>query len=68
MMAATIEAPTDAQLSYIAFCAIRETLMASGDWQRVQDKAQWEHMTPWGVLNEWPSLRVPALAGQEGKP
>ena len=30
--------------------------MDEDERQRVRNKAQWEHLTPWAVLEEWPSM------------
>lgn len=43
-------------LTYAGFRAVKSAMTAE-EWQRVEDKCQWERMIPWAVLNEWPSLR-----------
>jgi hypothetical protein len=43
-------------LTYEEYRAVRAA-MTVAQWERVQAKAKWEQMTPWAVLNEWPSLR-----------
>jgi hypothetical protein len=32
--------------------------MSEAQRGRVREKAQWEHMSLWSVLNHWPSLRI----------
>jgi len=32
--------------------------MRDDERQLVRDKAQYEHMSLWAVLNDWPSLRL----------
>ena len=44
------------RLTYAGYRAVKDA-MTVGEWGRVQDKCRWEHMIPWAVLNEWPSLR-----------
>lgn len=51
-------------LTYEQYRELR-ALATPEQWERVQDKARWEHMTPWAVLNEWPSLRPASSPGQE---
>ncbi len=55
--------PSDAPnraLAYDEYRALRAR-MSVAQWERVTAKARWEQMTPWAVLNEWPSLRIEVL-------
>lgn len=55
-------------LTYEGYEAVRRAMTVS-EWERVKAKSQWEHMTPWQVLNDWPSLRGSgASALAEGVP
>jgi hypothetical protein len=43
-------------LTYPEYRAMWES-MTEEERDRVRAKAEWEHMSLWAVLDEWPSLR-----------
>ena len=45
------------ELTYAEFNDEWHKNMTEDERQRVREKAQWEHMSLWAILNEWPSLR-----------
>jgi hypothetical protein len=52
-------------LTYEEFVAVKNAMTVE-EWSRVKDKARWEQMIPWAVLNEWPSLRGSGTRVLEG--